>query len=110
MGIICFCVEVNVLDVWRLFLSLLKSNETEIEMNVTSIPITIHQNSFRVTGQIKNGLSYHRAQVHKHTDVSITCWCVEVIVSDKWKLFASLLKLAKYEFNKNPTSNSNSVH
>ena len=92
MGIICFCVEVNVLDVWRLFLNLLNSAKTEIEMNVTSIPITIHQNSFRVTGQIKNVLSYHRAQVHKHTDVGIICFCVDVIVLDKWKLFASLLK------------------
>ena len=44
--------------------------------------------------------------MHKHTDVSITCWCVEVIVSDKWKLFASLLKLAKYETKKNLTTNT----
>ena len=44
------------------------------------------------------------------TDVGIICFCVDVIVLDKRKLFASLLKLAKYEFNKNPTSNSNSVH
>ena len=42
VGIICFCVEVNVLDVWRLFLNLLNSAKTEIKMNVTSIPISIH--------------------------------------------------------------------
>ena len=42
VGIICFCAEVNVLVVWRLFLSLLNSAETEIEMNVTSNPISIH--------------------------------------------------------------------
>ena len=49
-------------------------------------------------------------QVHKHTDVSINCLCVDLIVSDKWKLFASLLKLAKDEINKNLTSNPNSIH
>ena len=48
--------------------------------------------------------------MHKHTDMSISCLCVDLISLDKSKMFASLLKVASYKVTKNLTSNPNSIH
>ena len=75
-------VELYVLDVGKLFASLLRSAETEFNANVMINVNSIHYHLLCDTRLLKNESLFGRIQLHKHTDVGIICFCVEVNVLD----------------------------